>query len=142
MLIFNLEGEFFFGSAPQLEEHLTTIEHRARNGVRVVLLRLKRARNPDAVCLTLLEKFIKDLEKRGIIVVLCGVRRDLAKALRNTGLADHLGNERIFRESTATWSSTLDAVRYAYTLVGGDICPTCPRREEQTGGKEPLYYMI
>lgn len=142
MLIFNLEGELFFGSAPQVEEHLAAIERRAVKGVRVVILRLKRARNPDAVCLTLIEGFVKRLEARGLRVLLCGVRRDVAKALRATGLLAHLGPERVFREAAGTWSSTLDAVRHAYELLAGDVCPTCPRREEKTNGKEGWYYMI
>ncbi|HXG12037.1 MAG TPA: SulP family inorganic anion transporter, partial [Gemmataceae bacterium] len=142
ILIFNLEGELFFGSAPQLEGHLAAIDQRARDGVRVVILRLKRARNPDAVCLALLEGFIHRLEGRGLVVLLCGVRRDLMKALRATGLAEHLGPQRIFRELAHTWSSTLDAVRHAYDLLGDDLCPTCPRREQPANGKEAWYYMI
>ena len=58
LLIFNVEGEMFFGSAPHLEQHLVAIEKRARDGVRVVVLRMKRARNPDAVCLALLDGFL------------------------------------------------------------------------------------
>jgi SulP family sulfate permease len=142
ILIFNVEGELFFGSASQLEEELAGIDRRAQNGVRVVVLRLKRARNPDAVCLGLLEGFVKRLEGRGLVVILCGVRRDMIKALRNTGLTDHLGPQRVFREAAGTWSSTLDAVRYAYELVGTDVCPNCPRREEAVNGKEAWYYMI
>jgi SulP family sulfate permease len=142
ILMFNLEGELFFGSAPQLEEHLTAIDERARNGVRVVILRLKRARNPDAVCLPLFDDFIKRLENRGVAVLLCGVRRDLMRVLRTTGLADHLGDGRIFREAAGTWSSTLDAVRHAYDLLAGNLCPTCPRREQPTAGREGWYYMI
>ncbi|HEX4073145.1 MAG TPA: SulP family inorganic anion transporter, partial [Planctomycetaceae bacterium] len=49
--IFSLEGELFFGAAPELEEHLDAVAEAAQDGVRVVVLRLKRARNPDAVCL-------------------------------------------------------------------------------------------
>lgn len=142
ILMFNLEGELFFGSAPQLDGHLTAIERRTRNGVRVVILRLKRARNPDAVCLTLLGDFLKRLAARQVTVLLCGVRRDLNKVLRTTRVADHLGPERIFREGVGTWSSTLDAVRYAYERLAGDVCPTCPRREASPNGKEPWYYMI
>ena len=142
MLIFNLEGELFFGSAPQLEKHLAAVKQRAGEGVRVVILRLKRARNPDAVCLALLEDFVRRLERGGRAVLLCGVRRDLAKALRATGLLEHLGPQRVFREAASTWSSTLDAVRYAYELVGNDLCPHCPRRADGSNGKEGWYYMI
>jgi SulP family sulfate permease len=140
ILIFNLEGELFFGSGPALEDEFAIIERRAHEDIRVVVLRVKHARNPDGVCLGLLGDFVKRLEGRGITVLLCGVRPGMAKGLRNTGLATHLGYRRIFYETTAAWSSTLDAIRYAYELIGTEYCSICPRRAESQD--TPLYYMI
>ncbi len=142
MLIYDLEGELFFGSAPNLEKHLTTLERRAREGIRVVVLRLKRVRNPDAACLRLIDAFLTRMHERQITVLLCGVRHDLARALRNAGLEERLGPRHIFAEVVSVGSSTLDAVRYAYELLAGDVCATCPRRDEELRGKEPWYYMI
>jgi SulP family sulfate permease len=142
MLLYNLEGEFFFGSAPVLEEHLVTIERRASNGIRVIVLRMKRARNPDAVCLGLLDAFIQRMQNRRITVLLCGVRRDLARTFRSTGLENRLGAGQIFREMPSAWSSTLDAIRHAYDLLGSDLCATCPRRNEIASEKGSWYYMI
>ncbi|HKI32236.1 MAG TPA: SulP family inorganic anion transporter [Gemmataceae bacterium] len=140
MLLFNLEGELFFGSAPDLEGHLATIDKRAGPEVRVVVLRLKRVRNPDAVCLVLIDAFLSRLEARGVKVLLCGVRHDLAKVLRSTGLEGRLAG-RLFLEVLGPSSSTLDAVRHAYELLGSDVCPTCPRRHE-AANREGWYYMI
>jgi SulP family sulfate permease len=140
MLLYSLEGELFFGSAPDLGEHLATIERRAEPGVRVVVLRLKRVRNPDAVCLVLVESFLARLEARGVTVLLCGVRDDLARVLRSTGLEARLKG-RLFLEVPGLSSSTLEAVRHAYDLLGGDLCATCPRREEPDN-REGWYYMI
>jgi SulP family sulfate permease len=140
ILIFNLEGELFFGSGPALEEELEAIEKRVHADIRVLVLRVKHARNPDGVCLHVLGEFIRRLEGRGVIVLLCGVRPGMARGLRTTGLAAHLGHRRIFYEMTAAWSSTLDAVRYAYELLGEDFCAICPRRQEMP--EAPLYYMI
>jgi SulP family sulfate permease len=139
IVIFSLEGELFFGSAPDLEEHLETVSRRAVNGVRFVVMRLKRVRNTDAVCLRIFETFLQEMEKRNVTVLLCGVRRDLAKVFRNSGLANRLGIHRLFRETIGS-SSTLDAVRQAYEMLGDDLCLTCPRRSEPE--KEVLYYMI
>ena len=142
MLLYNLEGELFFGSAPELEDHFATIDARARDGIRIVLLRLKRARNTDALCIKLLEEFVDRMERRGIQVLLCGVRDDLAKVLRRSGLAKRLGPNRIFPEVAAVWSSTLEAARHAYELIGDDLCQTCPRRQESRGSEGGMYYMI
>lgn len=142
MLLYNLEGELFFGSAPVLEEHLATMERSAGEGIRIIVLRMKRVRNPDAVCLGLLDDFVARMQARKITVLLCGVRRDLARTLRNTGLETRLGPQRIFCETPSVWSSTLEAIRHAYDLLGNDLCPTCPRRNEMANGKESWYYMI
>jgi SulP family sulfate permease len=142
MLLYNLEGELFFGSAPVLEEHLSTIDRRARDGIRVIVLRMKRVRNPDAVCLRLLDDFVMRMQDRSVTVLLCGVRRDLARILHSAGLDAKLGPERIFCETPSVWSSTLDAIRHGYDLLGNDLCATCPRRNEAADGKEPWYYMI
>src|SRR4029077_8219136 len=40
ILIYSMEGELFFGSAPDLEKHLEYIEKHAADGIRVVVLRL------------------------------------------------------------------------------------------------------
>jgi len=140
ILIFSLEGELFFGSAPDLDNHFETMARQAKNGVRVVVLRLKRVRNTDAVCLERFENFLIKMEERGIPVLLCGVRPDFDQVLTNSGLAQRLGKERVFLEVAGPASSTLDAVRKAYDLLGGNICDTCPRKQEM--GKEILYYMI
>ncbi len=140
IVIFDLEGEMFFGSSPELERHLDRIEERAHEGVRIVVLRLRRVRNPDAVCLDVLDSFVQRMAQRKMTLLLCGVRKDLARVLISCGLVDRIGTAQIFYEREAVGSSTLEAVRYAYDLLGDDLCATCPRRQES--GKEPLYYMI
>lgn len=141
LLLFNLEGELFFGSAPELEKHLENIRAQRTPLTRIVILRLKRVRNPDAVCLRLLDEFVADMHAQGIRVYLCGVRRDLAEALQRSRVLERLGKEHVFLEAAATWSSTLDAVRHAYAQLGDDICPHCPRRQSGPDS-EGWYYMI
>ncbi len=140
LVIVGLEGELFFGSTPDLERHFDTIAQRVREGARVVVLRLKRVRNPDAVCVELLERFLDRMSEQKIPVLVCGVRRDVSRVLRTSGLDAKLGKDRIFLEKPSAFSSTLDAVRAAYDLLGDDLCATCPRRGEGRG--EVLYYMI
>src|SRR5262249_43017857 len=79
LLIYDLEGELFFGAAPDLQKHLTRIEKCAGDSARVAVLRLKRVRNPDAVCLGLLDDFLGRMEARRVTVLLCGVRAELDK---------------------------------------------------------------
>jgi SulP family sulfate permease len=142
--IFSLEGEFFFGAAPELEQHLESIERSAEGGVRVVILRLKRVRNPDAVCMSVFDRFINRMHDARVMVLLCGVRPDLMKVINSSGLADRLGSERvfIFQETGEFWTSTLEAVRFAYEIIGDDVCDNCPRHAESLNKREGWYYVI
>jgi SulP family sulfate permease len=142
LAVFDFEGELFFGAAPELDEHLAELARRVKQGIRVIVLRLKRARNPDMVCLEKLQHFVQGMQGQGVEVLLCGVREDFARALHNVRIDQVLPADHLFREEAAVGSSTLQAVRRAYELLGEDRCPTCPRsrqREEDRGG---WYYVI
>jgi SulP family sulfate permease len=140
ILVFGLEGEMFFGATAALEAHFAAIEERIGPETRVVVLRLKRTRNPDAVGLTLLEGFLERLEARGVEVLLCGVRREFADKLDSTGLTARLG-DRLFLEQPVRQTSTLLAIRHAYARIGGDTCSTCPRRGGRAASAA-LHYEI
>jgi SulP family sulfate permease len=142
--LYNLEGEFFFGAAPELAEHLESIAETAKSGIRVVVLRMKRARNADAVCARVLDQFIARMHQQKVDVLLCGLRPDLMSVINSSGLLRQLGRDRVFvfEESEAVWSSTLDAVRFAYELIGNDVCPICPRHSSSLNERQGWYFMI
>lgn len=142
ILIYSIEGELFFGSSGELETELGKVEERAASGVRVVLLRLKYARNLDGVCLDVIERFIQKMTDQKVTVILCGVRGDLLKIIQNVGWEKWLGSNRIFAEGPAVWSSTFQAVDRAYEIIGTDRCPTCPLRAEDPGAVRSWNYMI
>jgi SulP family sulfate permease len=127
LLLYGLEGELFFGAEPELEKHLAAIDQAVHKEVRVVILVLKQARNPDAAFLHLLGEFHDSLRRRGVALLLCDVQSDLIKALAGTGLDAQIGMGRIFRDQP---SSTGDAIHLAYELLGEGLCSTCPRRQE------------
>jgi SulP family sulfate permease len=139
ILIFGLEGEMYFGSGMSLEQHLDTIESRITPETQVVVLRMKRARNPDAVGMALLEGSLDRWRARGAHVLLCGVRHGFFDAMRRCGLAAKLGEANVFLEQPVRQTSTLLAIRHAYELVT-DPCPTCPRRDAAVRGRD-MYYV-
>jgi len=139
MLLFGLEGELFFGSTAALERHFETIEGRIGPETEVLLLRVKRARNPDAVALNILESALDRIRGRGVKVILCGVSRHLYDVMQRTGFADRLGEKELFLEQPVRLTSTILAVRHAYELIS-EPCPTCPRRETPIG-ETPLYFV-
>jgi SulP family sulfate permease len=131
--IYDLEGELFFGAAPDLEKHLRDafVSARAR-GIRQVVLRVKRVRDPDAVCFERLEHILRDATKSGFTVLLAGIRPDLLRGMERLGWSEWLPRERWFPEEDTEFSATLHAVRKAYDLVG----------DERPQGYAPVYYLV
>jgi SulP family sulfate permease len=133
ILIFGFEGDMFFGAAAALEAHFETIQSRVSPETKVVVLRMKRVRNPDAVGMHLLDEHIQRLESQGIHVLLVGVRADLEDALVRTGIAGRFHPNHIFREQPVRHTSTQMGVQYAYELIGAPLAPK---------GAEALNYVI
>lgn len=117
LLIFGFEGDLFFGAAGALEHHFERIESRIVPETKVVVLRLKRVRNPDAVGMHLLDEHLQRIEARGVHVLLVGVRADLEDALTRTGIAGRLPPKHIFREQPVRHTSTQMGVLHAYELL-------------------------
>jgi SulP family sulfate permease len=118
VLIFGLEGELFFGSSIALEEHLDYFEARAREaGARAIVLRAKRLRNPDAVGMHELQRWILAMQDEGVHVILAGVRSDLLAGLRDAGTLERLSPNQVFTERKTRGSSTVEALRTAFAFV-------------------------
>jgi SulP family sulfate permease len=118
LLLFGLEGELFFGSSIALDGHLAYFGQRAAQGAKVVVLRVKRLRNPDAVGMREIALFIREMKEIGVRVILAGVRADLLAGLRKAGALDDLEPSQVFSERQAKGSSTLEAVAAAYLHLG------------------------
>jgi SulP family sulfate permease len=61
LLIYDLEGELFFGAAPELDHYLDQIKQETiSTGIKYVVL---RTRNPDVEAIEHLDHFLRDAEK-------------------------------------------------------------------------------
>lgn len=129
-LIDDFEGERFFGPAPELDRTFARIEPQSRDeGVRHVVLRLKRVRNPDVVCL---EHFLKRSVTNEITVWPAGLQPASLQPFRRLGFPDWLPDERLFREATDDDSATLGAVRSIRALLP----------ERKAHAEDRLYYLV
>jgi SulP family sulfate permease len=140
--IHDVEGELFFGAAPELDRLLDRIRAGADGGVAV--LRLRRSRNPDLVCVERLEHFCRAMREAGSPVVLSGIRPDLLRAMRGVDFDRCIPPDRVFPSAAGTsgLSSTVAAVRHAYQLaqqVSPQGCPHCTSLE--VVGAD-LYYLV
>ena len=117
--LYDLEGELFFGAAPALEHCLTLIQQQVQTAqLRYLVLRLKRVRNVDAVCLERLDHFLRTFSTSGVTVLLAGLRPDLLKALARLRLLEWLPRERIFPQGHGEDSATVGAIRAVYSQLG------------------------
>jgi SulP family sulfate permease len=125
--IFGLEGEMFFAATASLDRALDRIEASITPETRVVILRMKRARNPDAVGLSALDQFLVDVAARGVQVLICGVRNELLRSFERAGIVARVGKEHVFEEQPVRQTSTHQAVKFAYGLIE-TRCAQCPLR--------------
>ncbi len=143
-ILYDLEGELFFGAAPELDRYLTAIKQKAdAQNTRIIILRVKRVRNPDVVCLERIEHFLHEAEAHGTIVLLAGVRPEFRVAISKLGFDAWFPSDQIFLEEDDRDSATLKAVRRAYEWLGdANSCPHCAPAEDVPRAKEKLYYLV
>lgn len=144
LLLYDLEGELFFGAAPELERYLAELTRRARaENVHYVVLRVKRLRNPDMVCLERLEHFLKSSNSLGITVLLAGVRSNLLEALHRLRFEDWFPKDQMFPQGSDEDSATLAAVRDVYERLGdANACEHCRPKRAAVGHARWLYYRV
>jgi SulP family sulfate permease len=118
IIIYDLEGELFFGAAPELDRYLSELSKRIANDeIKFLVLRLKRVRNPDVVCIERIEHFLREETERGVTVLLAGVRPDTLHVLNNVGFQSWFAAAHVFAEEDEEYSATLKAVRYAHNKL-------------------------
>ncbi len=141
ILIFGLEGEMFFGAASRLDTLLATIENRITDETKILVLRVKRVRNPDAVGMHMLHEHLELLHQRGVKVILVGVRQELYGVFERAGIVDRLGADQIFLEQAVRQTSTQKGMAYAYQFLD-EVCRTCPRPPHHTSGPKDFRYNV
>lgn len=89
IVVYRLDGSLFFGAA-----HTFLLELSELSEVRVVVLRMSRVATLDATGASVLADTIKQLEGRGVTVLLSGIRPEHADVLRRLGVYEQLAHER------------------------------------------------
>lgn len=107
IVAFRLDGALFFGAA-----HRFLLELRDVTDVAVVILRMGRLSTIDATGALMLDDAIVKLEKRGIVVLLSGIRPGHRKVLEALTSAPRLS------DAGCVFSHTPDAILHARELVG------------------------
>jgi sulfate permease, SulP family len=144
VLIYDIEGELFFGAAPELETILDEARNRAQSAdIRYLVLRLKRARNPDVVALERLDMFLREAGQAGLTVLLAGVRPDLMTGIVRLGITRYFPSELIFPEEHESFSATMKAIRKAYELLDSqNDAPHAAQSPVSLTANDLAYYLV
>jgi sulfate permease, SulP family len=112
IIAYRIDGPLFFAAAHRFLLELTEVAY-----VRVVILRLSRVTSLDATGARVLGDAITRLERRGIVVLLSGMRPRHDQILNTLGVADHLRRDgRIFVDTPAAIGYAREHLREATAL--------------------------
>lgn len=118
IVAFRLEGPLFFAAAEDFLLEISQVR-----AVRVVVLRMSRVTTLDATGASVLADTITRLERRGVTVLLSGVRPRHEQVLRHLGVHDGLAHERHLFATTpeAIAHARIHAARVEHTPDQGAV---------------------
>ena len=102
VLIFSIDGPFFFGAVDTFERALSFTGTEPR----VLILRMRWVPFIDITGITTLEEVVRDLQRRGVRVMITGANERVSDKLEKAGVLALLGPTNLFGELT-------DAIRAA-----------------------------
>lgn len=92
LLVYSVEGPFFFGAVENFQRALVG----ARADLKTLIVYLKRAPFMDITGLQSLEEIIRDMQKRGVRVILAGANARVTGKLEKAGVIGQIGRENFF----------------------------------------------
>jgi SulP family sulfate permease len=91
VVIYSIQGPFFFGAAEKLERTLAHTQRRAHT----LILRMGQVPFVDATGLLAIEDIISDVRRHGAVVLLTELRPNVRYKLERAGILEHLGAENV-----------------------------------------------
>jgi SulP family sulfate permease len=91
VLVYRIDGPFFFGAAEKLENTL----ERAQLGIDTIVIRLGRVPFMDATGLATLEEIVRRFQRHHVRVMLCGIHAAIAPVLESSGIRALIGEDNV-----------------------------------------------
>jgi SulP family sulfate permease len=91
VVVFGIEGPFFFGAAEKLERALAHVQRRTTT----LILRMGQVPFVDATGILTLEEIITDFRRHGTAVLLAEVRPNVRYKLERGGVIAHIGQDNV-----------------------------------------------
>lgn len=115
--LIQVEGALFFGSAGELRSALDKVA--LEPGVRVLIVRVKRAKGLDMTVAEALAWVGAGMRERGQHLLLAGMNAEMMRVLERSGAAAVLGVEQLF-PTQSRWFAALEAAKQrALVLLAG-----------------------
>jgi len=115
--LLHVEGDLFFAAAEVFEREVRRVA--GDPALKVLILRMKNARNLDATSALALANLARWLSARGKRLLISGVSGEADEILARAGVIDVIGRENIFSSRKSILESTRDALLFAQKLAGG-----------------------
>ena len=120
LMVYAIEGPFFFGAVENFERALA----QTHTDPHTLLIRLRRVPFIDITGMQSLEEAIEQMEKRGIVVMLCEASENVHAKLARAGIMKLIGEQNYFSTFAA-------AVNHCKT-IGRDSSAGSPHQQEHT----------
>ncbi|AFQ43663.1 SulP family inorganic anion transporter [Desulfosporosinus meridiei] len=117
ILIIQLEGNLFFGSAEDLQTKLDDLTDKSK----VFILRMKYVATIDLTALGALKVFIRTVKESGGIVIFSGVKSEFNSLLINSHVTSDIGEDNIFMSENEIFASSTNALERAKSVLGCEI---------------------
>ncbi|MES5824780.1 SulP family inorganic anion transporter [Streptomyces sp. RG80] len=131
IVAYRIDGPLFFAAAHRFLLELTEVAD-----VRVVILRMSRVSTMDATGALVLKDAVEKLKRRGILVLVSGIRPGQRQVL------DSVGALELLRHEGREYDTTPEAIRAAHNhLEAAGVLPALPAqqiRTPSTSGEEAL----
>jgi sulfate permease, SulP family len=102
VLVYSVEGPFFFGAVENFERALAG----THTDPRVLIIRLRWVPFIDITGIQTLEEVIRDLQRRGVTVMLSGANERVQAKLVRAGIIELIGQANSFRDFGAALAAS------------------------------------
>jgi len=117
--IVHVEGELFFAAADLFYEQIRRVGE--DQNLRVLVLKLLHAHHLDATSVLALEELLDYLKEKNCHVLLCEVRKDALRILRDSGVLSRINRKNVFpHTATNPTLSTAKAIKRSKYLISGE----------------------
>jgi SulP family sulfate permease len=119
VLVYSIQGPFFFGAAEKLERTLAHAQRRAHT----LILRMGQVPFVDATGILAIEEIISDFRRHGVAVLLVELQPNVRYKLERAGVLEHLGGENL--------ADSLEQARSIIERRRMSVSPAQPRVPDQ-----------